>query len=109
MKTVSIAAVIALVFGFFGLLSGFIGFTFRPMPTMDQLLRQAIRTGLNVTAAAFWIVFPIVYVLSLPAEDRSPAALDWERRLRLAEEIFKREAARKRENASLSPAWWQRK
>jgi hypothetical protein len=51
---------------------------------------------LNTVAVTFWIVFPVAFLIHVPNYFRSAAALDWERRLRLAEEIFKRDAERRR-------------
>ena len=58
-----------------------------------------LMTGLNTTAVAFWILFPLLYWILVP---KSEAALAWEENLRKADELFKREAAAGR------GSWWGR-
>jgi hypothetical protein len=60
-------------------------------------LGKALFYSMNTTAVAFWIILVLYYFTTIRL---GPAALDWERRLRLAEEIFQREAARGR------GSWW---
>jgi hypothetical protein len=56
----------------------------------------AIFEGVNVAAVSFWIVFAILFAVYVPNYFQSEAAIDWERRMNLAEEIFEREAKRRR-------------
>jgi hypothetical protein len=62
-----------------------------------DLLKKAFFHSFNTTAVAFWIVFGLRYFIIVRL---SPAALDWERRLQLADEIFRREKALGR------GSWW---
>jgi hypothetical protein len=84
---------IAVLFGFIGFISAFVGFTMRAPRSIDDLVRDGIHTGLNTVAVTFWIAFPILYLIRVP---KSAAALDWDRRLAVAEEVFKREKAQGR-------------
>jgi len=69
---------------------GSVGVTF-------ALLSRAAFHAVNVTAVAFWIVLLLLYFTQVRL---SPAELDWERRMLLAEEMFRREKALGR------GSWW---
>jgi len=66
-------------------------------PWTRPQIQKAFILAVNTTAVAFWIVFGLAYVTKVRL---SRAALDWERRLHLAEEIFRREKAHGR------GSWW---
>lgn len=59
-----------------------------PIGRPHAWLEDALFYSANTTAAAFWFVFLPSFFIKVRL---SPAALDWERRLRLADEIFRRE------------------
>ena len=66
-------------------------------PWTLPLIRKSLIQALNTTAVAFWIIFGLAYVTKVRL---SRAALDWERRMHRAEEIFRREKALGR------GSWW---
>jgi hypothetical protein len=66
-------------------------------PWTRPLLWKKFILALNTTAVAFWIVFGLAYLTKVRL---SRAALDWDRRMKLAQEIFKREKALGR------GSWW---
>ena len=88
----------SLSLGIFGFITPMVGLTMRrPFPSMEALLQAMLSRGLNTAAVTFWIAFPILYCIRVP---KSTAALDWDRRMKMAEEIFKRERALGR------GSWW---
>ena len=66
-------------------------------PWTGPKIQKAFILALNTTAVAFWIIFGLAYVTKVRL---SRAAIDWERRLKLAEEVFRREKALGR------GSWW---
>jgi hypothetical protein len=92
--TVLLSVVLASAFGVLGSFSKLVALL--PIPSFQDLISTAVFKGVNIAAIAFWIIFPILYCIHVPDYYQSPAALDWERRMKLAEEIFAREAKRRR-------------
>lgn len=72
------------------LLFGGVAFVGSLMPTMTGPAgkpEEALFACCNTIAVSFWILLGIQYLLSVRW---SPARIDWERRLRLAEKLMKR-------------------
>lgn len=78
--------VISISAGGFGFLSSFIGITMRPRPWAD-IIHDGIITGLNTIPFVFWIAF--LHQLLYLNVRKTPAVLDFERRVRQAEDLFK--------------------
>jgi hypothetical protein len=54
-------------------------------------LRNSLTSGLNTAAVVFWIFFLPQFLVEM---SKSPAVLELERRVKMAEELFKRRAPR---------------
>lgn len=91
-----LAMFVAVLFGSPVYLAGCIGSTLAPQPA-SALHRRAIRASCNTAAVVFWMLFPVLFILRVY---KTAAVLDFERRVRFAEDLFRRGQSLARDSAA---------
>jgi len=86
LKGAIVCMILSLAIGVLAVPTAFIGFTMRPRP-LEVLIRDGIMSGLNTTAVVFWISFLLVFLNELLKSD---AVSEFDRLVKLGEEIYKR-------------------
>jgi hypothetical protein len=87
LRAALVSMIPAVVAGVIGVPVGMLGMAIRPMRPYEQMVRDGITTGLNTAGVVFWCVFLVLLLIEMT---KSHAVLEFERRVKYAEELFKR-------------------
>src|SRR5436190_9607434 len=86
LRNLALAMVVAVFVGGCVYLSALGSMRMRGRP-VSVIREQAIPEGLNTAAISFWILFPVLFLTRVY---KTAAVLDCDRRIRLAEEMYRR-------------------